>query len=151
MARCHLNENTLFGVGSLTKVFTATMLGVASNRGLSLDTPAATLLPFDVTLPSGANRRDITLLNLADHHAGLPKNEGHLFTSVNDLYRDYAADPITCAASTSELIHDCGCCDPVYMSLLGLHPPAGTGVGEPCFMHVRRTSPPPAPRGTGLF
>src|SRR5450432_550473 len=33
-----LNENTLFGAGSLTKLFTATLMGVASNRGLSLDT-----------------------------------------------------------------------------------------------------------------
>ena len=134
-----LNENTLFGVGSLTKLFTATLVGVASNRGLSLDTPAATLLPVDVPLPSSANRYNVTLLNLADHHAGLPKNEGHLFTSVNDLYRNYVADPITCSSSTSELIHDCGCCDPVYMSLLGLKPSCGTGLANPvyaCSTHI---------------
>ena len=70
---------------------------------------------------------------MADHHAGLPKNEGHLFSVLNDLYTDYAADPITCNPATDELIHDCGCCDPVYMSLLGLQPTCGNGGTNPVY------------------
>lgn len=71
--------------------------------------------------------------DLADHHAGLPKNEGHLYSALSDLYGDYASDPITCDPSTAELIHDCGCCDPAYMSLLGLQPTCGTGVAKPVY------------------
>ena len=128
-----LNEKTVFGIGSLTKLFAATLLGVANTKGLDLATPVLSLLPSGVTIPASANCYDITLLETADHHAGLPKNEGHLYNSLSDLYNDYAADPITCTPSTQELIHDCGCCDPAYMGLLGLQPTCGTGVANPVY------------------
>src|SRR5579872_584674 len=128
-----LNEKTMFGIGSLTKVFTATLFAVANTKGLALDSPALQLLPSQVSIPSADNRYGIRLLDLADHHGGLPKNEGHLYSQLSDLYNDYAADPITCNPATAELIHDCGCCDPVYMSLLGLKPTCGTGVNNPVY------------------
>jgi CubicO group peptidase (beta-lactamase class C family) len=128
-----LNETTLFGIGSLSKLFTATLLAVANREGLALDTSLVSLLPPQISMTSQENRYGIRLLDLADHHGGLPKNEGHLFSTVNDLYADYAADPITCDPATSELIHDCGCCDPVYMSLLGLAPVCGAGVATPVY------------------
>ncbi len=128
-----LNEKTLFGVGSVTKLFSATLLAIANEKGLDLATPVASLLPSASAVPSTANRGNVRLLDLADHHAGLPKNEGHLFSSVSDLYNDYAADPLTCTPSTAELIHDCGCCDPVYMRLLGLTPTCGTNVANPVY------------------
>jgi uncharacterized protein (TIGR03437 family) len=128
-----LNEKTIFGVGSLTKMFTATLLAIANTKGLALNTPLLNLMPGSVTIPSTANRYGIRLIDLADHHAGLPKNEGHLFNSLNDLYSFYSNDPITCNPATSELIHDCGCCDPVYMGLLGLAPTCGAGVANPVY------------------
>jgi hypothetical protein len=70
-------------------------------------------------------------VDLADHHGGLPKNEGHLYHELDDLYGYYAADPITCDPATSQLIHDCGCCDPIYMSLVGQPPTCGAGVPSP--------------------
>ncbi len=128
-----LNERTLFGIGSLTKLFAATLFGIANTKGLGLDTLASSLLPVQDPIPAAANRAAIRLLDLADHHGGLPKNEGHLFNSLGDLYADYAANPITCDPATPELIHDCGCCDPVYMSLLGLQPTCGTGGANPVY------------------
>jgi len=128
-----LNEKTMFGIGSLTKLFTATLLGLANEKGLALETPALLLLPPQFSVAPTENRYGIRLLDLADHHGGLPKNEGHLFNSLNDLYGDYTADPITCDPATPELIHDCGCCDPVYMSLLGLAPACGATVGSPVY------------------
>jgi CubicO group peptidase (beta-lactamase class C family) len=91
-----INEKTVFGIGSGTKTFTATLLAIADTQGLPLATPARSLLPSTITIPAGANRYDIQLLDLADHHGGLPKNEGHLYNVLNDLYGYYAADPITC-------------------------------------------------------
>jgi len=126
-----LNEKTIFGIGSASKLFAATLLAVANTKGLSLTTPALSLMPPGYTIPSSENRYPIRLLDFADHHAGLPKNEGHLYNSLGDLYSDYAADPITCDPATQELIHDCGCCDPAYMGLLGLQPTCGTGAANP--------------------
>src|SRR5438874_6778153 len=77
-----LNEKTLFGAGSLTKVFTATLLGIANTKGLDLATPAVNLLPGQNPIQPTANRYAIRLLDLADHHGGLPKNEGHLYGSL---------------------------------------------------------------------
>jgi uncharacterized protein (TIGR03437 family) len=122
-----LNEKTLFAIGSNSKVFAATLLAIANEKGLDLKTPVFSMLPSQDVITSKENRYAIRLLDLADHHAGLPKNEAHLYSAVSDLYGDYASDPITCDSSTTELIHDCGCCDPVYMSLLGLTPTCGTG------------------------
>ena len=128
-----MNERTVFGIGSVTKTFTATLLAIADTQGLVLATPARSLLPSTITIPAGANRYDLQLLDLADHHGGLPKNEGHLYHVLNDLYGYYAADPITCDPATSQLIHDCGCCDPIYMSLVGRPPSCGAGVSSPVY------------------
>lgn len=128
-----LNEKTMFGIGSDTKLFAATLLAIANEKGLDLKTAVRTLLPAQDMVPSNENRYAIELLDLADHHAGLPKNEGHLYGVLGDLYNDYASDPITCDPSSTELIHDCGCCDPIYMSLLGLQPTCGTGVASPIY------------------
>lgn len=128
-----LNEKTLFGIGSDTKLFAATLLAIANEKGLDLRMDARSLLPAQNVITPSENRYAIRLLDLADHHAGLPKNEGHLYGALSDLYSDYASDPITCDPSTTELIHDCGCCDPIYMSLLGLQPTCGTGVANPIY------------------
>jgi uncharacterized protein (TIGR03437 family) len=128
-----LDEKTLFNIGSDTKLFTATLLAIANEKGLDLKTPVLSLLPSQNVITSTDNRYAIRVLDLADHHAGLPKNEAHLFSSVGDLYNAYAANPITCSSSTAELIHDCGCCDPVYMGLLGVAPTCGTGVSNPVY------------------
>jgi uncharacterized protein (TIGR03437 family) len=137
-----LNEKTVFGVGSMTKLFAGTLAAIANVQGLPLNTPTRTLLPPNVVMAPTQNRYSIRLMDLADHHAGLPKNEGHLYSSLDDLYNDYAADPITCNPATSELIHDCGCCDPAYMSLLGQTPTCGAGVANPvytCKTHIPTT------------
>jgi len=128
-----LNEKTLFGIGSDTKLFAATLLAIANEKGLDLNTAGRSLLPAQNVITPSENRYAIRLLDLADHHAGLPKNEGHLYGALSDLYSDYASDPITCDPSTTELIHDCGCCDPIHMSLLGLQPTCGTGVANPVY------------------
>jgi len=67
------DDDTLYEIGSLTKVFTSLLLAEAVVRGeVTLDTPIATLLPEDVALPGDAGNR-ITLRMLATHTSGLPR------------------------------------------------------------------------------
>jgi serine-type D-Ala-D-Ala carboxypeptidase/endopeptidase len=63
--------NTVYEIGSVTKTFTATVLGRAVLSGrVTLDAPVARLLP-DFKIPSRGGR-EITLGDLATHHSGLP-------------------------------------------------------------------------------
>jgi D-alanyl-D-alanine-carboxypeptidase/D-alanyl-D-alanine-endopeptidase len=69
-----LDGDTVFEIGSNTKVFTALLLAEMALRGeVSLDDPAATLLPSGVTLPERGGRQ-ITLGDLAAHISGLPRD-----------------------------------------------------------------------------
>lgn len=66
------DERTLFEIGSITKVFTATVLAdMALDGVVALDQPAQELLPSGVRLP--VRGRPITLADLASHVAGLPR------------------------------------------------------------------------------
>ena len=67
-----LNGNTVFEIGSVTKVFTALLLCDMVQRGeLSLSDPLAKFLPPGVKLPQ-RNDRQITFVDLATHTSGLP-------------------------------------------------------------------------------
>jgi CubicO group peptidase (beta-lactamase class C family) len=62
--------DTVYEIGSVTKTFTATLLARAVLAGrVTLETPVARLLP-DFKIPS-RDGREITLEELATHHAGL--------------------------------------------------------------------------------
>jgi CubicO group peptidase (beta-lactamase class C family) len=64
--------NTIFEIGSVTKVFTATLLAGMVDEGLlALDDPVQRYLPMGVELP--LRGRPITLADLATHTAGLPR------------------------------------------------------------------------------
>ena len=66
------DAHTIFEIGSLTKVFTATLLALLSEEGrLALDDPLQRYLPPGVELP--VRGRPITLADLATHTSGLPR------------------------------------------------------------------------------
>jgi CubicO group peptidase (beta-lactamase class C family) len=68
-----VNGDTLFEIGSITKVFTSVILADMVVHGeVKLDTPVAELLPSAVRIPS-RNGKQITLLDLAMHVSGLPR------------------------------------------------------------------------------
>jgi D-alanyl-D-alanine-carboxypeptidase/D-alanyl-D-alanine-endopeptidase len=68
-----IDADTVFEIGSITKLFTALLLSEAVRGGeLSLDDPADRSLPPDLRLPSRGGRQ-ITLFDLATHTSGLPK------------------------------------------------------------------------------
>ena len=68
-----LNGDTIFEIGSVTKVFTSLLLAdmVARNE-VALNDPIAKYLPSDVKTP-GRNGQSITLEDLATHTSGLPR------------------------------------------------------------------------------
>jgi serine-type D-Ala-D-Ala carboxypeptidase/endopeptidase len=65
--------DTVFEIGSITKVFTSLLLADMLERGeVKSDTPVADLLPADVKVPS-RNGKQITLLDLSMQISGLPR------------------------------------------------------------------------------
>lgn len=67
--------NTLFELGSVTKVYTSLLLADSvQRREVALDTPVADLLPPGVTVPTPpGGKPTITLRHLALHTSGLPR------------------------------------------------------------------------------
>jgi CubicO group peptidase (beta-lactamase class C family) len=67
-----VSADTVFEIASITKVFTALLLGDMALRGeVGLDDPVARHLPGDFHVPE-LDGRQITLADLATHTAGLP-------------------------------------------------------------------------------
>ncbi|MCA1557898.1 MAG: serine hydrolase, partial [Acidobacteria bacterium] len=68
-----LDGDTVFEIGSITKVFTAILLADMVLRGeVSLSDPVSKYLPKTVKVPA-RNGKEITLLDLATHTSGLPR------------------------------------------------------------------------------
>jgi CubicO group peptidase (beta-lactamase class C family) len=66
--------NSVFEIGSITKTFTALLLADMVVKGeVKLDDPIALYLPKEVRVPQ-RNGKQITLLDLATHRAGFPRN-----------------------------------------------------------------------------
>ncbi len=88
------NENRVFEIGSITKVFTATLLAQAVEEGkLHLTDSLASLLPFP--LKAGGT---ITLQQLANHTSGLPRLPSNLLPSMmmnpDNPYKNYTTDKL---------------------------------------------------------
>jgi D-alanyl-D-alanine-carboxypeptidase/D-alanyl-D-alanine-endopeptidase len=82
--------DTVFEIGSITKVFTATLLAGMVDEGLlALDDPVQKYLPPAVQLP--VLGRPMTLADLATHTAGLPRQpHGFILRSVRHRRNPYA-------------------------------------------------------------
>jgi len=66
-----VDKDTIFAIGSITKVFTTILLADMVNRGLvNLDDPIEKYLPTSIKVPT-FNGQKITLENLATHTSGL--------------------------------------------------------------------------------
>ncbi len=87
--------DTVFEIGSVTKVFTALVLADMVQRGeVALDDPAAKFLPAGVRIPR-RNGHSITLVDLATHTSGLPfmtDESLYPFLSLYELTRDIGAE-----------------------------------------------------------
>jgi len=82
-----IDENTIFEIGSVSKVFTSLLLAdMIEKREVSLNDPIDKFLPEDVKAPS-YNGKKITLLDLTTHTSGLPRwPEGFPIQDINEQY-----------------------------------------------------------------
>jgi CubicO group peptidase (beta-lactamase class C family) len=85
--------DTVFEIGSITKVFTAILLADMVTRGeAKLNDPVSQYLPRAVTVPS-FNGRQITLLDLTTQTSGLPRLPSNMKPAdLKNPYGDYTVD-----------------------------------------------------------
>ena len=88
-----LDADTVFEIGSITKVFTALLLAEMVGRGeVALDDPAAKFLPERVGMPEYQGV-PITLLDLATYTSGLPRMPNNFVPKdPANPYADYTAE-----------------------------------------------------------
>jgi serine-type D-Ala-D-Ala carboxypeptidase/endopeptidase len=104
-----LDGETLFEIGSITKVFTALLLTDMAQRGeVKLDDPIAKYVPSSAKIPQ-RDGKQITLVDLATHTSGLPRMPGN-FTPKDPAnpYIDYTEDQLYAFLSSYELTRDVG-------------------------------------------
>ena len=85
-----ISADTLFEIGSITKIFTALLLAEAVQRGeVSLDDPVLAHLPPGSAMP-GDGGAAITLRQLSQHLSGLPRLPDNMpYGNPDDPYADY--------------------------------------------------------------
>lgn len=101
--------DTVYEIGSITKVFTSLILADMVNKGeVKLDDPVAKYLPASVKVPE-RNGKKITLIDLATQTSGLPRmpNNFHPKDPTNP-YADYTPAQLYEFLSSYELTRDPG-------------------------------------------
>ncbi len=104
-----VDPNSVFEIGSVTKVFTSLLLADMVKRGeVTLTDPVSNYLPNGVKFPI-RNGKPIRLIDLANHTSGLPRLPGNL-TPANPAnpYADYSIEQLLSFLSTYELTRDSG-------------------------------------------
>jgi serine-type D-Ala-D-Ala carboxypeptidase/endopeptidase len=104
-----LNGDTVFEIGSATKVFTSLLLADMVQRGeVALDDPVTKYLPPGTKVPE-RNGRSITLVDLATHTSGLPRVPANLMPKdPANPYADYSVAQLYQFLSTYQLTRDIG-------------------------------------------
>lgn len=104
-----VNEQSVFEIGSISKVFTTTLLANEIVNGtMKLTDPISKYLPKEVSVPS-RNGREITLLDLATHTSGLPRMPNNFAPkNPNNPYVDYTQELMYAFLSSYELPRDIG-------------------------------------------
>lgn len=104
-----LNGDTVFEIGSITKVFTSILLADMVARGqVKLTDPISMFLPESVKVPT-KNGNKITLLHLATHTSGLPRMPDN-FTpkDVDNPFADYSLEQMYTFLSNHTITRDIG-------------------------------------------
>jgi serine-type D-Ala-D-Ala carboxypeptidase/endopeptidase len=102
-----LNGDTVFEIGSITKVFTALLLTDLVEHGeVAFTDPVSKYLPTQVTAPHRGGRQ-ITLQDLATHRSGLPRLPANFKPKdPSNPYMDYTLEQLYQFLSTYELPRD---------------------------------------------
>jgi len=104
-----LDGDTMFEIGSISKVFTSLLLADAVERGdVALGDPISKFLPDKVKAPQ-RNGKAITLEDLATHTSGLPRLPSNLHPKdPANPYADYSFEDLYHFLSGYELTRDIG-------------------------------------------
>lgn len=104
-----VDGDTVFEIGSITKIFTSLLLADAVARGeVSLDDPVGKYLPSTVKVPERGGMK-ITLIDLATHTSGLPRLPANMRPKdPANPYADYSAAQLYDFLSSYELGRDIG-------------------------------------------
>jgi D-alanyl-D-alanine-carboxypeptidase/D-alanyl-D-alanine-endopeptidase len=104
-----VDGDTLFEIGSVTKVFTSLVLADMVRRGeVSLDDPVAKYLPAGTKVPERGGRQ-ITLVDLATHTSGLPRLPTNMEPKdPTNPYADYDAARLYAFLGAYQLPRDIG-------------------------------------------
>lgn len=102
--------DTVFEIGSITKLFTALLLADMSLQGeVALDDPVEKYLPEGAHMPRDASGKEITLRRLSLQTSGLPRLPDNMpFTDPADPYADYSEAMLLDFLSTYELPREIG-------------------------------------------
>ena len=104
-----VDGNTIFEIGSITKVFTSLLLadGV-EQKAVALTDPVKKYLPAEVRVPERGGRA-ITLLDLSTHTSGLARLPGNMTPKdASNPYADYSVDQLYQFLSGYQLPRDPG-------------------------------------------
>lgn len=104
-----VDGNTVFEIGSATKVFTTALLQDMVERGkMKLDDPVAKYLPKSVQMPS-RDGREVHLLDLATHTSALPRMPDNFAPKdPHNPYSDYSVAQMYACLSGCKLTRDIG-------------------------------------------
>jgi D-alanyl-D-alanine-carboxypeptidase/D-alanyl-D-alanine-endopeptidase len=140
-----LDGDSVFEIGSITKVFTTLVLADMVERGeVALDDAVASSLPAGVTTPERGGRR-ITLIDLATHASGLPRRPIDMAPADwANPYADYSVDQLYAFLGRYELRRDIGAAhlySNLGMGLLGHALALRAGVDFESLVRQRITGP----------
>jgi D-alanyl-D-alanine-carboxypeptidase/D-alanyl-D-alanine-endopeptidase len=114
-----LGPDTVFEIGSITKVFTTTLLADMALKGeVALDAPAQQYAPPGMVLPT-RNGKHITLAHLAEQNSGLPRLPLNMsLENLANPYADYTVAQLNAFLATHQLGRDPG--EAIEYSNLGI-------------------------------
>ena len=104
-----VDENTVYEIGSISKVFTTILLADQVLQGnMSLEDPISKYLPKTIKVPE-RNGSVIKLKDLATHTSGLPRMPSNFTPSdAENPFKDYTVEQVYEFLSSYELTRDIG-------------------------------------------
>ncbi|SFE08456.1 serine hydrolase [Nitrosomonas sp. Nm166] len=107
--RRFVDSDTIFEIGSVTKIFTALLLADMIQRDeVKLTDPVAQYLPEKVVVPQ-RDGKVITLVDLATHTSGLPRmSDNFAPANPDNPYADYSVEQLYQFLSGHQLTRDIG-------------------------------------------
>jgi len=118
-----VGPRSVFEIGSINKTFTGALLADMVAKGeVALTDPISKYLPQGVSAPE-RDGREITLLDLATHHSGLPRlADNHIPADLANPYADFTIEKVYAFLSAHQLRREPGSAfeySNVGMGLLG--------------------------------